>query len=473
MKSPRKWLVVLGIVAALVLGVTCWQLWLAWHARPIAAAFTRVSGATRVDTALDASRFWVKRPWRVVITPASASEGLMLGAARCAMAQNAPLLFGSRYPKRQRLVEATIDAWRDETANGAPRLRLIRVRHQRDVTSCLPDPARTDVPGLTTLPDPLFPDLRKFPRVSAHDTPRLQPGDTLAPVVVFAAAKAPGELPDVAVGLALAAHMTHMTKVPRQVSLVVVPRYLEAYPRLESLLRNQTALVKEGIVLGGPSVVPDDTRALLRQLLTATDRAGFVALLQANLGSVVALLVALLTLLGLGAVTVAALGISNQVVQLNEVIRASFVGSLPDQDRVPGGKRAPGYKRPPTKKRDPRNSVITRTERRIRMALRGRKPPGLTTLPAEDLLSTLNKLGRKGEKVTIWLHSGDAVTGTFDQEFFPDGDTAQPRTATVLRLNNATLETKTAPPANAPFVLVPGDAIELIAVRGFDSTPGN
>jgi hypothetical protein len=120
----------------------------------------------------------------------------------------------------------------------------------------------------------------------------------LAPVVVFAAARLPGDQPDVAVGLALAAHMA---RKDRPVSLVVIPRYLEADPKLEKDLRERRGQVTGGVVLGRTEVLPDDTRALLRQVITSTRRSGPLGALQSAVGSLETLLAAVVALLGAGA----------------------------------------------------------------------------------------------------------------------------------------------------------------------------
>ena len=107
--SFLKWAAV--VVALGVCAVGIYLLWGVWDGKPVAAAFTRVGGATRVETALEASRFWLTPPQLVVETQTDASQ-LMLGAAQCAMAHDAPLLFTSSDPTRQRLVDATINDWR-------------------------------------------------------------------------------------------------------------------------------------------------------------------------------------------------------------------------------------------------------------------------------------------------------------------------------------------------------------------------
>ena len=87
-----------------------------------------------------------------------------------------------------------------------------------------------------------------------------------------------------------------------KVSLVVVPHYLESDPELENKLQSQHELVTGGVVLGETPTVPEDTRVLLRQLLTSRDRQGVAAQVQANLGSVGSLIAALLALAGLATV---------------------------------------------------------------------------------------------------------------------------------------------------------------------------
>jgi hypothetical protein len=99
-----------------------------------------------VETAVDASRFWLTPPRRVVITPAGASQQIMLGAARCAMADDAPLLFTSPNPTRQRLVSATIDRWQ-QAVKGSARRELIS--DQRAVTRCL---AKANLADVNELP---------------------------------------------------------------------------------------------------------------------------------------------------------------------------------------------------------------------------------------------------------------------------------------------------------------------------------
>ena len=92
-----------------VLGILL--LWGVWDGNPVAAPFTRVGGQTNVETAVDASRFWLTSPQFVVETSATASPSIMLEAAQCAMVLDAPLLFTSQNPEREQLVEETISDW--------------------------------------------------------------------------------------------------------------------------------------------------------------------------------------------------------------------------------------------------------------------------------------------------------------------------------------------------------------------------
>jgi hypothetical protein len=278
-----------------------------WDGKPAAAAFSRVGGTTRVETALEASRFWLTPPRLVVETQAHASQQIMLGAARCAMAHDAPLLFTSPEPRLQQLVDATIDDWRNvETTHPEwitinrqrdirraiettlPEFRpiqyvpeVITINNQPEVTQCLGNGDPAGVDGVSTLDvsNPIIPLPAQVP-----------PRQTLSPVVVFAAAIEPGDPPDVAVGLALAAHLARANG--EKVSLVVVPHYLESDPELEHKVQSQHEQVTGGVVLGETPTVPEDTRVLLRELLTSTDRQGVAAQVQANLGSVGSLIAA-------------------------------------------------------------------------------------------------------------------------------------------------------------------------------------
>ena len=108
-----------GILVLLIAGaasafIGASQLHGIYHPPPVAAAFTRIGGPTRVETAIDASRFWFKSPACFVTIPASAGQGIMLRAARFAMVNDAPLLYVPQNLKRRQQLRATIANWRAE-----------------------------------------------------------------------------------------------------------------------------------------------------------------------------------------------------------------------------------------------------------------------------------------------------------------------------------------------------------------------
>ena len=284
-----KWATVAAALGVCAVGIML--LWGVWEGSPVAAAFTRVGGATRVETALEASRFWLTPPQAVVETQTDSSQ-LMLAAAHCAMAWDAPLLFTSSDRKRQLRVKARINDWRKiEMSKDLVPTAVITITRRHKACRAVKSGDPAGVAGLSTLKVP-------NPLIRLRHVRVLQ---TLAPVVVFAAAIEPGHLPDVSIGLALAAHLARANQ--EKVSLVVVPHYLESDPGLENKLQSQHELVTGGVVLGQTPTVPEDTRALLRQLLTARDHHGVLGQLQDNLGSLGPLIAALLALVGLGAAT--------------------------------------------------------------------------------------------------------------------------------------------------------------------------
>jgi hypothetical protein len=256
------WVRVVGAAAVCALGLLL--LWGVWWGSPAAADFSRVGGASRVGTALEAARFWLTPP-RAVVETQTHSGNLMLRAAQCAVLHDAPLLFTSPNPKEQRQVDATINDWRKiETPDGVAPPEVITIKSQRDfvpaidpliprlitnVTKCLGKRKLTDIAGLSTLQvsNPLI-GLRDVPSQSK-----------LAHVVVFAAAIEPGRPPDVAVGLALAAHMARANQ--ENVSLVVVPNYLESDQELVTELQGQHDLVRRRRSGSDPDRARGDARA--------------------------------------------------------------------------------------------------------------------------------------------------------------------------------------------------------------------
>jgi hypothetical protein len=437
LKPDLRWrlgglvLIVLGVLLLLGLSVWHWELlrfvaalgavlvgllllWDIRQSRPVAAAFSRVGGPTRVETAVEASRFWRTPPAYVVTTKADQPREIMLGAAQCAMVLDAPLLFTSRDQGRQRLVNRTIRELRPNARPGGPPRRekfAKAVNDERAIRRCL-DPGNpsydgSNADGVSTL------DVSN----RELDLP-VRTQEKLPRVVVFAVAKTPRDPPDVAVGLALAAHLATANG---QVSLIVVPRHLESHPELETVLRKRRELVTGGIVLGETGILPEDTRALLRQVLTSTGRSGFLGELRSTLQSFEALIPVLLALLGAGIVAQSA---PKVVVQL--------VGGRPIMDqakeRIPWITSKPKEPHPPE---PPPAEPYSRHE-------------AWTAVPSS-------------RQVTVWLRSGWRITGINDTDNVP---------RMVLKLNEARIarEGRDKSEHTADSVYVLADDIELVSV---------
>ena len=192
------WALLKLAVAVLVLLIGLWLLRDAIHGKRVEAAFTRVGGPTRVETAIEASRFWLRAPNWVVTVPAHipAHNGpkITWGAARCALVLDAPLLFipkkkSARWP----LYKGTITRWRKAKPRGKHHLRVAAVATERGVDRCMSNGRPSNASGLSTF---------KAGRPLDVAIPEVRAVKELAPVVVFAAAKAAGDAPDIGVGLA-------------------------------------------------------------------------------------------------------------------------------------------------------------------------------------------------------------------------------------------------------------------------------
>lgn len=434
LKQVRKAVIVLSAVAVVVLA------FLSLLGRPVASGFTRVGGATSVGTAVDASRFWLTPPHYVVETWVGAQQPVMLSAAQCAMVLHAPLLFfftdNSKKPPAP--VKATIQQWQ-EAANYPVSTRWIST--QAAGHACAGKRNRAKLQGLSTLrvPNPLI----KLPLVP--------PRDSLAPTVVFAAPLAPWDPPDVAIGLALAAHMA---TPQHEVSLVVVPRYLEADPELEDLLQSQSELVTGGIVLGQTPTLPQDTSILLRQSLYSPSRLNQLVNLTTPLG----LAVAIIGLLGLGAAALpAVIEPVSLLVQSRENVNGSSTKPPVPEDTSKGG-----------------ITVTANPDEPVDQAEKRDHPPEERT---DDWV-----LGLLGQEVTIRLRSGSTVTGVVERRqvtmvraesnlakrrsnLLPSRRTenADAPEMTVLRIKNATFALEEGGPEQvANVALVPVGRIDLI-----------
>ena len=420
--ASGKWLIFLAALGALVAGG--WLLYTVWQGQPVAAAFTRVGGETHVETALEASRFWTTAPGGVVTVSANANQQTMLAAAQCAMAYDTPLLFRSRDPKQERMVDATIASWGLDP-NGPD------VASVDDAKRCLQGKDRADVKGLSAY------DLPGLPLPGPNVAPAR---DGLAPVVVFAAEWAPNFPPDIAVGLALSAHMA---RTYGEVSLVVVPRYVEANSTLETKLR-EPDLVKGGVILGDQKILSEDTRALLRQLLTSTNEQAVLGEIRTNLQLIAPLLAALAGLFAVGMKP----EIGEKVVQFGQ--KVAETGGR----NIMLGFRIIRIKPPP---KAPVPSAATPSA-----------PPAATPAASPPEADWLKALGDDRNKdITVWLRNGPKFTGKVDDKH---------SSVTVLRLKDVNLaeleptpdhtEGKSGPSQQAD-VLVLFEEIRLISV----STP--
>jgi hypothetical protein len=402
------------IIALSILGIGIWLLVDLWDATPVAADFTRVGGETRVETALEASRFWPDPPPGVVSISGASSPDIMLKAAECAMAHDAPLLFTLPDTKQQREVTATITTWEKDAANDQV---SFTAWDESDLDKCQKG-AKLDPRGLSTLKIPgELSELPRKDRTQESLNPLIvkgvTPQDSLASMVVFAAAKAPGDPPDIAVGLALAAHLARANKV----SIVVVPRYLEANPGLEEQLREQPQVIQDGIVLGEPNIMPEDTRALLRQLLTSGDQQSFLSGTRDTLGSVAPLVAALLALFGLRKV-------------VDTAPKKDEWKDLRDRLGKQGSGLQGGVVKPVVQGNQ--EKVESNVEITTNAASTGRRRIGRKSNkpqpPLADWLDHLNEEEKKG-LVTIRLVSGWEATARIPERLWND------RTAPIIRLD--------------------------------------
>jgi len=356
------------------------------------------------------------------------------------MAYDAPLLFTSPNPKRQRRVDARINDWREIEIREGPLLpEVITIQTQHAVNNCRASRTPASVAGLSTLAAPNQP--LQLPHAFV-------PRDTLAPVVVFAAALEPADPPDVAVGMALAAHMA---RADREVSLVVVPHYLESDPELENKLQGQRELVSGGVVLGQTPTVPEETRVLLRQLLTSRDQLGLIAQVQGDLADVETFMTALLALLGASVLVREGPEIKDQ---------ASWLIREAGPPVARAGHQVAAKAGPPVARAG--HQVAKAVRQAIKKVVR--KPMTNGPIPA---IADLRIALRDQQHVTIWLRNGWTITGTTGGQVSRTEQGHDP-TVTVLRLDNVTLEKAAAKIGTANCVLVPIGDIDLIAT-GFSN----
>ena len=290
--------VVALFVAVLLVAIAVLLIWLVFRPPPVPANFTRVGGATRVDTAADAALFWITTPKSVVEPASTAPTSVVISATHCAIDDNAPLLFQPPRGTRDVELDQLVSDWQPSpTKVGAAQMPC-----SQSIPTALKGRLHSFTGNDTTL-------LSRF---------GLRPEDHLAPFVIFAATRdsstppprsraakswEPLDMPDVAVAVALAAHLARTSQGSDAVSVVIVPRYLEADPGLEQKLRDQGGGVLGGVVLGGPGRISEDTQTLLRQILRGPDKAGILGAVHGFLGDLLTVLAAVLALVAGAAAT--------------------------------------------------------------------------------------------------------------------------------------------------------------------------
>jgi hypothetical protein len=329
---------------------------------------------------------------------------VILGAARCALVLDAPLLFiPKRKSTRWPLYMGTIKRWRNATARGHKRPKLFRVT-EGTVRRCMSKGRRANASGLSAL---------KASRPFDIEIPEVRVAKELAPVVVFAAAKAAGDAPDIGVGLALAGHIATPR---REVTLVVVPRYLQADPGLEDQLRQQRQTVERGVLLGQSGILSEDTHALLRQVIAARDTRGILGEARTDVDAAKAALAALLAVFGFGTAARTAPEAGRRLVE-----------TIPERIRGP-------------------------VRRRYLMA---RARTGLDVSPTEYFwIDALDE----HQKVTVWLRSGGRLSGFVEHQERRTG-LLRLRDVTVMQNDNDEAETA------AAVVLVPLHDVALVGAE--------
>jgi hypothetical protein len=231
----------------------------------------------------------------------------------------------------------------------------------------------------------------------------------LGPFIVLAAPRSDEAQPDVAIGLALAAHIAATDRM--QVSLVVVPRDPQVDREAQAQLRKQNELVEDGIVLGQTGVLSDDSRTVLRQIIAQRDRSSRLTA-AGDLGEKALLLIA--AILGLLALQTAA-----------PVTRTVVGGLVSTAARGLTGTTRRETKGGPAVSPD-EGSSDRRDQRR--------------DAPKDDSLFA----GLEGRFVTVWLRQGHSVHGLVATE-----------SAGAVRLK-----------IGDDYVIVPIDDIRMIETTG-------
>jgi hypothetical protein len=350
------------VVGILVVLLAIWSLYSLYRPPDGARDFTRVGGSTRVETSIEAAHFWSK-PGPIVLAPTRASPENMLNAGLLAARLDAPLLLVGktlRKSMQRELLRLRQQPQRERLCFVYAEPSLKRAIPERLRTEMRPCPGLNDEPTQSMSPIHLVAPNNDFlpSRTSNHlvshpaesssgcDLPSKllellgrwlsttsDPGANLRcdlpHTVVFATAQDHSDLPDVAVAIALAAHLEKAAAVDQAV-VVMLPRYLESAHGLETFLHQQGTKVARGVVIGESGAVSNELRTSLRSVTTLTDLGAIVqgsSTLLEKLGVLIGLLLTLGILgAGAGAVAGAAAGTAAQVVS----------GGLTDQRKGEG-----------------------------------------------------------------------------------------------------------------------------------------
>jgi hypothetical protein len=286
-----------ALVALLVLIISV-PLFLNALRRPVVPpSFTRIGGHSRVETAAEAAHFWPRRPMEMVAAIRDEPGEMMLKAAADAAARDAPLLF---IPRSKELPTALQQLLKDRPqacirlSPGAENTKLIpKALHNRKCPSrsSAPSPNPTNVPVVAWSQQP--PPERMSLSSTSTSVPPTSTSASLLPAVgglnvvqpqdwkgstrlIFATAQHAPDLPDVAVAVALAAHLNSAPDLrtapdDERFTVIVLPRYLQAEQDLAEVLRKHGTRVNEALLIGGSDAISDSLREVLKTTIVPLD----------------------------------------------------------------------------------------------------------------------------------------------------------------------------------------------------------
>lgn len=217
--------------------------------------FVRITGATRTDTSLEASRLWSDARQYLVVKATDDTD--YVAAGMCAAAAGVPLLIAPG-----QATDWTPPPGRGGHLSGAD---PIRWRHEEGCTlkearHWPPRNVRYDSRTKTLMDESQVPPSY----VSATDP--------VAALVVLAARAEDGSTPDVAIGLAVASHLSRQ-RDEVVVQHLVDPVLLSNKGLQEELAASRTVFAG-GVIIGGERPIPVRAASDVRALLSAEDWRG-------------------------------------------------------------------------------------------------------------------------------------------------------------------------------------------------------